>query len=387
MADRIVKPDSGNDLVLQNDDASAKIEVNEDATVNVTSGTDDDISLIPGGTGELKIGSGSASGKITSSGAHDLVLDTNSGTNSGTITITDGSDGDIDITPNGSGEVNLSKVDIDAGTIDGATIATSDVTVGAGKTLNVSAGTFTSSGAQKQAILDGGTVTETHGGTGETSYTQGDILYSNGSNSLAKLGAGTSGQFLKTQGSGANPAWATANVGWNLIEEKIISSEQSSGVTMGSASLFSSTYDVYKLMISNICLTNNQHFQAKMGISGVLKTADYQYMVKGYDANDNQYRAYSTSASAIELATMGTHGSDDSIAEFEITIAVPNLTKAHMFRWQWILRSEDGSGYPAVGYGGARYNGSGTFTEINILGASSVHIDQGNFQLYGLITN
>ena len=30
MADRILKPDSGNDLVLQNDDASAKIEINEE---------------------------------------------------------------------------------------------------------------------------------------------------------------------------------------------------------------------------------------------------------------------------------------------------------------------------------------------------------------------
>tara|TARA_Y100001973_G_scaffold92336_1_gene141973 strand:- start:3050 stop:3997 length:948 start_codon:yes stop_codon:yes gene_type:complete len=50
---------------------------------------------------------------------------------------------------------------------------------------------------------------ETKGGTGQTSYTQGDILYSDGSNSLAKLGAGTSGQFLKTQGSGANPTWAS----------------------------------------------------------------------------------------------------------------------------------------------------------------------------------
>ena len=54
---------------------------------------------------------------------------------------------------------------------------------------------------------------ETKGGTGQTSYTQGDILYSDGSNSLAKLGAGTSGQFLKTQGSGANPTWATVTQG------------------------------------------------------------------------------------------------------------------------------------------------------------------------------
>ncbi len=37
--------------------------------------------------------------------------------------------------------------------------------------------------------------------------TQGDVLYHDGS-SLARLGAGTSGQFLKTQGTGANPVWA-----------------------------------------------------------------------------------------------------------------------------------------------------------------------------------
>lgn len=41
---------------------------------------------------------------------------------------------------------------------------------------------------------------------------QGDILYHNGTN-YARLGAGTSGQYLKTQGAGANPAWATLAAG------------------------------------------------------------------------------------------------------------------------------------------------------------------------------
>ena len=36
MADATIKPDSGNDLVLSNDDGSAKIEVNENGTVAVT---------------------------------------------------------------------------------------------------------------------------------------------------------------------------------------------------------------------------------------------------------------------------------------------------------------------------------------------------------------
>ena len=46
-----------------------------------------------------------ANATITSSGAHDLILDTNSGTNSGTITITDGANGNINIAPNGTGVV------------------------------------------------------------------------------------------------------------------------------------------------------------------------------------------------------------------------------------------------------------------------------------------
>lgn len=53
----------------------------------------------------------------------------------------------------------------------------------------------------------GGThpVVETDGGTGQTSYVQGDILYSDVTNSLAKLPKGTNGQFLQI---GATiPAW------------------------------------------------------------------------------------------------------------------------------------------------------------------------------------
>lgn len=42
---------------------------------------------------------------------------------------------------------------------------------------------------------------------GTTLTTQGDILYRDGSG-LARLAAGTSGQFLKTLGTGANPVWA-----------------------------------------------------------------------------------------------------------------------------------------------------------------------------------
>lgn len=41
-------------------------------------------------------------------------------------------------------------------------------------------------------------------------FAQGDVIYYNGTN-LVRLAAGASGQFLKTNGAGANPAWATAS--------------------------------------------------------------------------------------------------------------------------------------------------------------------------------
>jgi hypothetical protein len=71
--------------------------VGDDSNIN--------LELRPKGTGEVQIGTGSATATLTSSGAYDLTLDTNGGTNSGTITITDGANGAITATPNGTGEV------------------------------------------------------------------------------------------------------------------------------------------------------------------------------------------------------------------------------------------------------------------------------------------
>ena len=47
------------------------------------------------------------------------------------------------------------------------------------------------------------------GGTGQTSYTAGDLLYATGTTALSKLGIGSSGQALVV--SGGTIAWATAS--------------------------------------------------------------------------------------------------------------------------------------------------------------------------------
>jgi hypothetical protein len=101
---------NGNEQIIFQTTASAvnELEVTNAATGNppilgASGETNVDVHIKPKGSGETRIGTGAAAATLTTDGAHDLVLDTNSGSNSGNITITDGSNGNITISPNGSG--------------------------------------------------------------------------------------------------------------------------------------------------------------------------------------------------------------------------------------------------------------------------------------------
>jgi len=82
---------------------------------DIVSTSDADISIIPNGTGDVNLGADAvqvgdlnANATITTQGTGDLILNTNNGTNAGTITMEDGVDGNINIAPNGSGAVQAS---------------------------------------------------------------------------------------------------------------------------------------------------------------------------------------------------------------------------------------------------------------------------------------
>lgn len=84
------------------------------ASISIPGTTNGHIELTPNGTGDvhlnadtLRVGDSNVDAKVTTNGTGDLILDTNSGTNSGTIRIYDGANGNISITPNGSGKVIL----------------------------------------------------------------------------------------------------------------------------------------------------------------------------------------------------------------------------------------------------------------------------------------
>jgi len=61
----------------------------------------------------LSVGTNSGDSTISSKGAYNLTLNTNDGTNSGSIVIQDGVNGQISITPNGTGTIKLDGVELD----------------------------------------------------------------------------------------------------------------------------------------------------------------------------------------------------------------------------------------------------------------------------------
>ena len=81
---------------------------------DIVSTSNADIDIIPDGTGNInlgtdtvQVGDNDANAIITTQGTGDLTLSTNNGTNSGTIEIKDGSNGDITIEPDGTGDILL----------------------------------------------------------------------------------------------------------------------------------------------------------------------------------------------------------------------------------------------------------------------------------------
>ena len=82
---------------------------------------------------------------------------------------------------------------------------------GASVVSSFSAGTtgFTPNVATTGAIVLNGTLNETHGGTNQTTYSTGDILYCSAPNTLSKLPVGIVGQLLKVSPGGL-PIWSSS---------------------------------------------------------------------------------------------------------------------------------------------------------------------------------
>ena len=86
--------------------------------------------------------------------------------------------------------------------VNGTSVLTSN-TLGSG----VTGSSLTAVGTLTTGVWQATAIGATYGGTGITSYTIGDVIYANGTSSLAKLGGVTAGYLLSANGTGTAPEY------------------------------------------------------------------------------------------------------------------------------------------------------------------------------------
>ena len=210
------------------------------STIAITDAANGSISFIPNGTGEIVIGSGAAAGNITSSGAHDLVLDTNAGTASSSITITDAANGNIALTNNGTGEVVVGSgsasgkitssgahdlvLDTNAGTASGSITITDAANGNIALTNNGTGEIVIGSGAASGKMTTSGAhnlVLDTNAGSASSSITIIDAANGN-------IQLNTNGTGEVQIGSGAASAKVTSNGAFDLVLDTNLGSNSGS---------------------------------------------------------------------------------------------------------------------------------------------------------------
>lgn len=152
-------------------------------------------------------------------------------------------------------------------------------------------------------------VEETKGGTNQSTYTAGDILYASGANTLSKLAVGSDGEVL-TLASGV-PSWAAAAGGGSLTYLHSITASSDASVAFDSTYI-TSTYTHYLVYFYNVRPANDGVFfrsnvSTDNGSSYDNGASDY-YMryygpnaadsmqISGFDVSDMSIGAYSGSA-------------------------------------------------------------------------------------------
>lgn len=125
-----------------------------------------DVVLIPKGSGNIVVGSPAAAATLESNGNFDLVLQTGNAT-TGTITITDGANGDITVAPNGTGNLVMGGARGIESSVSNAIVpfvlatASEDIAAGTGGAINVTSfytSISTDAGGDAFTLADGAVI-------------------------------------------------------------------------------------------------------------------------------------------------------------------------------------------------------------------------------------
>jgi hypothetical protein len=173
----VIAPNGTGDVQL---DADTVRVGDANATATVTSNGSGSLVVTTGGAGTTT---------VTTGGIGGLTLSTNSGTNSGVIQIAGGVDGDITLTPNGTGDIIMSADRTQFGDSNTDTTLTTNGT----GSLNLTTNNGSNSGTIQIAQGVNGNITLTPNGTGFVSVPK--LVWSNGTSGRIPY-LTTGGQFI-----------------------------------------------------------------------------------------------------------------------------------------------------------------------------------------------
>jgi hypothetical protein len=185
--------------------------------ITIGGGVNSNVTLMPAGTGDvqcngdtLRVGDNNAAATITTWGTGNLTLSTNNGTNSGTILINQGANGNIELAPNGTGDVLLTADTVRVG--DAAATATITSNGAGNLVLNTNSGT--TSGSITIAQGANANITLEPNGTGDVLLITDNVQIGD-ANSAATITTNGTGSFTLSTNNGTNSGTILINQGAN----------------------------------------------------------------------------------------------------------------------------------------------------------------------------
>lgn len=209
---------------------------------------------------------------------------------------------------------------------------------------------------------------------------QGDILYYNGTD-YTRLGAGTNGQFLKTQGTGANPTWANAGGGLVFLSSATASASSSIDFT----SSIDSTYDTYIFIVNNIELSiDGAQLQIRTSTDGGStfdSGAGYEYAGHGIDSAGNGINTLSQNDIAIVIVPDVGSAAGEYVSAV-VYLHTPSSAQYTYLQWGFtVIRS---GGTIHTGNGAGARKASEDVDALRFL-ASVGNLDSGTIRMYGVV--
>ena len=273
------------------------------------------------------------------------------------------------------------------------------------------------------------TAAATAGGTGQTGFTAGDLLYANSTTTLTKLGKGTARQGLQTNSgatapewvnspqslmtaegdilyaSGANtlaklakgsddqvltlasgvPSWAAAGGGaWNLLSTQTASGETTVDFVQGSGDIDFTTYKIYKMIGTDIDADDDDValeilYSDDTGVSYETTNYEVNFNYTNYTGGATSPLATGNNNAALRMNDIGNAAGETG--GFECTFT--NLASTSLYKQAWYI------GVTCSNGGSQRiFRGGSTWDSLDDVDAMRFQLVSGDFsgtfKLYGI---